>query len=137
MPSSPHIILDASAIIAYLDGEPGSEVVEQWLPDSAASMINVCEVISVLVGQGKPEEQVSQRVHELVPVIVPFSWDIARITAALIVDTQPKGLGLGDRAALATAKIMNLPVLTSEPRWLDVSTGVDIRLIRQRTSKGT
>jgi ribonuclease VapC len=136
MPSSPRIILDASAIIAYLDEEPGSQIVEQWLPDSAVSMINICEVISVLVREGKPEEQVSLRVNELVPLIVPFSWDIARITAALIVETQSKGLGLGDRAALATAKMMKLPVLTAESRWLDVAAGVDIRFIRQRTSKG-
>jgi ribonuclease VapC len=136
MPSSPRIILDASAIIAYLDEEPGSQIVEQWLPDSAVSMINICEVISVLVREGKPEEQVSLRVNGLVPLIVPFSWDIARITAALIVETQSKGLGLGDRAALATAKMMKLPVLTAESRWLDVAAGVDIRFIRQRTSKG-
>jgi ribonuclease VapC len=132
MSISPQIILDASAIIAYLDDEPGSDVVEQWLPNSAASMVNICEVISVLVREGKPEEQVSQGVLELVPTIVPFGWEIARITAGLIAVTQAKGLGLGDRAALATAQIMKLPVLTAESRWLDVPVEIDIQLIRPR-----
>ena len=132
MSISPKIILDASAIIAYMDGEPGSDIVEEWLPDSAASMVNICEVIAVLVREGKPVEQVSEGVRDLILTIVPFSWEIARATAAMIKDTQPKGLGLGDRAALATAKVMNLPVLTAESRWLDVPTGADVRLIRQR-----
>src|SRR5580658_8361059 len=130
MPSSLEIVFDASAIIAYLDGEPGSEIVERWLPVGGASMVNICEVIAVLVRKGKSESEVAPEVQALIPMIVPFGWDIARLTAALIVDAQAKGLGLGDRAALATAKVLKVPVLTAEKRWLDVSVGVDVQLIR-------
>ncbi len=98
MSSSPKIILDASAIIAYLDGERGSDIVEEWLPNSAASMVNICEVIAVLVREGNPEKEVSGEVRTLIPMIIPFGWDIARSAAAMITKTQPKGLGLGDRA---------------------------------------
>ena len=132
MTSSPKIILDASAILAYIGEEPGAEIIEKWLADSAVSIVNLCEVISVLVREGKSEEEVSAGVHALIPVIIPFSWDVARMTAAMIIATQPKGLGLGDRAALATAKSLHIPVLTTESRWLDVSVGVDIRLLRER-----
>ena len=134
MSSSPQIVLDASAIIAYLDGEAGSDIVEQWLPNSAVSMVNVCEVIAVLVREGKSEKEVSGDIRTLIPMIIPFGWDIARSTAAMITKTQPKGLGLGDRAALATAKLLNVPVLTTESRWLDVPVEVDVRLIRERRS---
>jgi ribonuclease VapC len=132
MSSSPQIVLDASAIIAYLDEETGSDVVEKWLPSSAVSMVNICEVISVLVREGKREEEVSEEVRALIPMIIPFGWDIARSTVAMITKTQHKGLGLGDRAALATAKLLNIPVLTAEERWLDVPVGVKIELIRRR-----
>jgi ribonuclease VapC len=133
MPSSPQIVLDASAIIAYLDAERGAEIVENWLPESAVSMVNVCEVISVLVRQGNAESEVSSELRALIPAIIPFDWPIACAAAGMILSTQPQGLGLGDRAALATARHMRIPVLTAEKRWLDVSVGVDVQLIRPRT----
>lgn len=134
MSNSPQIVLDASAIVAYLDDEPGSDVVERWLPHAAVSMVNLCEVITVLVRRGKPEDQVSQGIFDLIASIIPFSWEIARVTAGMVSMTQPKGLGLGDRAALATARIMKVPVLTAESRWLDVSGDVEVQLIRTRRS---
>ena len=113
-----------------MDDEPGSEIVEQWFPVSAASLVNISEVIAVFVRQGNDEAEVSNEIRGLVPQIVPFDWELARLTAALILKTQPKGLGLGGRAALATAHRLKLPVLTAESRWLDVSIGVKVHLIR-------
>jgi ribonuclease VapC len=132
MSIKPEIILDASAIIAYLDEEPGSEVVEKWFAKSAASLVNVSEVIAVFVRQGYSGLEVAKELQGLIPLIVPFDWEIACLTATLISKTHTKGLSLGDRAALATALRMKTPVLTAESRWLDVSVGVDVHLIRPK-----
>jgi ribonuclease VapC len=72
MSIKPQIILDASAIIAYMDEEPGSEIVEQWFPVSAASLVNVSEVIAVFVRQGYDEAETSNEIRALIPQIIPF-----------------------------------------------------------------
>ena len=39
------VVLDASALLAYLQDEPGSEVIDEVLAESAMSSVNWAEVI--------------------------------------------------------------------------------------------
>lgn len=52
--------------------------------------------------------------------------EIARLRAT----TKHRGLSFGDRASLALAKFIDLPVLTADTRWTGLDLGIDIRLIR-------
>lgn len=62
MPARPTHVLDASALIAYLKGEPGQEVVGELLRDDATVLVihtmNLCEVYGCyfrLDGQAQAE----------------------------------------------------------------------------------
>jgi ribonuclease VapC len=45
-------VLDASALLAYLQNEPGSEVVEAVLVESAISSVNWAEVVQKSIAAG-------------------------------------------------------------------------------------
>ena len=51
-------------------------------------------------------------------------------TAALRNPTRKTGLSLGDRACLATALELNLPVITTDRVWSKLNLGIQIQVIR-------
>jgi PIN domain nuclease of toxin-antitoxin system len=51
-----NIVLDASAVIAYLNNESGSSVVASHLGNAGMSAVNASEVISDLLGRGSTLE---------------------------------------------------------------------------------
>jgi PIN domain nuclease of toxin-antitoxin system len=53
-------VLDASALLALLRGEPGAEKVKAVLPDSAMSAVNLAEVVGYLARSGAEEGGVRQ-----------------------------------------------------------------------------
>lgn len=61
-----------------------------------------------------------------------FSFDKqqARIAGNLWKQTKELGLSLGDRACLALAQHLELPVLTADKIWQQLDIGVSIQLIR-------
>jgi PIN domain nuclease of toxin-antitoxin system len=54
----------------------------------------------------------------------------AHEAAGLIVLTKPAGLSLGDRACLALATTLDLPVVTADRAWSRVGLSLQISLIR-------
>jgi len=50
--------------------------------------------------------------------------------AALRLPTRSLGLSLADRACLALARRLDLPVITAGLTWLGADVGVEIRSIR-------
>jgi len=124
--------LDASALLAYLGREPGYEPVRQALRDGARiSTVNLSEAYAKLVQRAIPLDPVINRVHALGLRAVPFDEHLARCAAELLPHTRRLGLSLGDRAALALAQALAVPVLTTDRAWakLDVN-GISVRLIR-------
>ncbi len=62
---------------------------------------------------------------------LPFDSDVALSSGALRPATAEAGLGLGDRACLATAEFFNIPVLTADRSWLRVDLErIEIQAIR-------
>lgn len=126
------VVCDASVVIALLRGEDGADSVREALErvDSATlaawiSTVNLCEVHQAL-GPQLPEIIGAGSVIEP----VAFSEEHARQAAALRDATRHAGLGIADRACLAVAKTLQLPVLTTDRVWADVDVGVDVRVIR-------
>jgi PIN domain nuclease of toxin-antitoxin system len=129
-------VLDASALIAYLRGEPGAALVQASLAVGAyISTINYAEVLSRLSDVGEDAEVADRRLsHQgliggLVQV-VSLTEDDAVTIAALRARTRPAGLSLGDRACLATGLRLGTPVLTADRTWATLSLGVTIQTIR-------
>lgn len=125
------VVLDASAILALLNQEPGAD---QLTPDlilrSACSTVNVAEVQGRLLNGGLSPDQSWRAVQNSIGEAVPFTAAQAKKAGDLIMQTRPFGLSLGDRACLALALDMRAPVYTADRSWKDLKVGVRIHLIR-------
>ena len=124
------IVLDASALLAFLNQEPGSEVLESLLSHSFISTVNLAEVITKLEERGLWTEQSQTDLEALGMVIVPFDLKQAVIAGKLRSLTKPFGLSLGDRACLALGTQLNLPVLTTDRIWTQLAISIRIQVLR-------
>lgn len=121
-------VLDASALLAYLQREPGGDVVRRLLTGAVISSVNWAEVVGKL--GGLPAAAVRHRLAVRGMVVVPFTVEAAELAGALAARTRSVGLSLGDRACLATAAQLGLPAYTADRTWLDLEVGVEVRAIR-------
>ena len=124
------VVLDASALIALLMGEPGNTVVKAAMPGPVISSVNLAETVAYMVDRGAPVDRVRSMVAEAPVETIAFDSELAFTAGALRAATRRFGLSLGDRACLALAQRLNLPVLTADRQWARVDIGVEIRLIR-------
>jgi PIN domain nuclease of toxin-antitoxin system len=111
----PTIVLDASALLAYLKAESGWGVVDQAVDAGAAiSAVNLAEVYTKIIAQGVGVEPTRTRLRALDIASFPFTEEDASAVAALNPRTRTLGLSLGDRACLSLAERLKLPVLTAD-----------------------
>ncbi len=131
------MLLDASAVLAYLHREPGWQIVEPWLLAQQArlSPVNLAEVIGKLCDNGMDGDGAVAAVNALSLQVVAFGANEGVLAGRLRADTRRAGLSLGDRACLATARVLGMPVLTGDRPWLALAQplGLDIRCIRPGT----
>jgi ribonuclease VapC len=125
------VVLDASALLALLNREPGAGVVATALADGASiCAVNLSEVVAKLAEIGAPEEAIRQALDSLGLEILDFGADLAYQAGMMRPATRQIGLSLGDRCCLALGKHLGLPVLTADRAWLDLAVGVEVRAIR-------
>jgi PIN domain nuclease of toxin-antitoxin system len=125
------VVLDASAILALLNDEPGAEkITPELLSRATASAVNLAEVQTILVREGgDPDESWALAVDPL-PGVEPFTAEQARIAGSLIQKTSALGLSLGDRACLALAIALDAPVYTTDQPWKKLKLGIPIHDLR-------
>ena len=125
------IVLDASAMIAMLQQEPGAEkITPDLLSRSVTSTVNLAEVQSKLVDRGAHADDAWQDTISAVNEAIPFTAEQARAAGNLIADTRHLGLSLGDRACLSLAVALNAPVYTTDKSWKNLKLGIRIHVIR-------
>jgi PIN domain nuclease of toxin-antitoxin system len=124
------IVLDASALLAFLQREPGAEVVADVLCMSCLSTVNLAEVLGRFERRGADMPGLAQHLVRVGVELVPFRVADAERAAALLPDTRPWGLSLGDRACVALALARDWPVITADQAWRHLPLGLDVRLIR-------
>ncbi len=124
------VVLDAAAILALFNDEPGAALVADHLPAAAISTVNVAEVISKLVDHGMQASEAASIIQSLDITVVPFDIGQAVQASDLRNDTRQAGLSLGDRACLALARHLGVPAMTSDRAWKTVKADVEIILIR-------
>jgi ribonuclease VapC len=126
------VILDASAVLAFLLREPGQDrVMEALLAEPRMSTVNFAEVVTKYVLRGAAAQ--GERLRDELPVVfVPVDEDLALQAALMSAVTRPFGLSLGDRICLALARRTGLPALTADRSWLEVAAelGVIVETIR-------
>ena len=126
----PEAVIDASALLALLNAEPGADVVAEALPRGVISAVNLSEVVAKLCEAGVPEKAIHQALQPLGIEIVPFDEEQAYQAGLLRASTQDMGVSLGDRACLSLAKMLGVEALTADRAWAGLSVGVTIKLIR-------
>lgn len=123
-------VVDASAALAVLFQEPGHEVAAPLLTASVMSAVNASEVLSKLQRLGATAEQAEKTFAALNLEVVAFERRHASEAANLTPLTRARGLSFGDRACLATARLLGVPAVTADRNWRIPKLGVMVRLIR-------
>jgi len=124
------VVLDASAILALLNQETGSEEVLKFIGKAAISTVNLSEVIAKLADAGIPEEDIREIISHLNLEVIDFNEEQALKAGILRPITKSIGLSFGDRACLALGIILNQPILTTDRLWGSINVGVEVRLLR-------
>ena len=123
-------VLDSSAILAFVNREPGWEEAKSAIPSGIVSSLVYAEVVTLLALKGGTVSRIDEAWGELELTVEPFAEGRARAAGLLAARTHHKGLSLADRACLALAHELGLPVVTADHAWAGLAIGVDIRLIR-------
>jgi ribonuclease VapC len=113
----PKTVIDASALLALLNAEPGADIVTDALPAGIISTVNLSEVIAKLCDAGMPEKAIRQALQPLGLEIMPFDENQSYQTGLLRTSTQDMGISLGDRACLSLAKMLGAVALTADKAW--------------------
>src|ERR1700745_4218956 len=105
------VVFDSSVVLAHINNEPGSERISHLFGDAVISAVNFAEVITKLAEWQVAMETIRSALSRYGLQIVVFDERLAERTGALRSKTKAFGLSLGDRACLALAEALRLPVL--------------------------
>lgn len=124
------VVLDASALLAYLQNESGQEKVEAVLSTAVISSVNWAEVVQKSVAAGVDTAGMQHDVNALGLSILPFTADDAGASGLLWRQTRPLGLSLGDRACLGLGIKLQAQVLTADRIWTELKLPITIQSLR-------
>ena len=124
------VVLDSSALLAFIQGEPGGEVVARVVGDARMSSVNHAEVVTKLVERTGSLDIARVALGIANVDVVDFDRSQAEQAGLLVKQTRSRGLSLGDRACLALAAREAAPVLTADRIWATLKLDVEVRLIR-------
>ncbi len=125
------IVLDASAILAVLNREPGADkLTPQVLSSATSSTVNLAEVQSKLVARGLSPDDAWEATLSPIREAMAFTAEHAKTAGSLIAHTRALGLSLGDRACLALGLALRSPIYTADKSWKNLKVGVRIYIIR-------
>jgi len=123
------VVLDASALLALLNDEPGAAKVAEVLAEARISAVNFAEIVSHFIHAGMPAADVDAMLRPLPVEIVAADQGLAHIAGRLRAVTASAGLSLGDRFCLALAKRDGLPALTADKQWLTIADAADTKVV--------
>ncbi|MGD0958774.1 MAG: type II toxin-antitoxin system VapC family toxin [Methylomonas sp.] len=115
------IVLDASALLAYLNNETGADNVDAVISKSLISTVNWSEVVQKSLSRGVKTEGLREDLESLGVSIEAFTLEDAECAAKLWPITRILGLSLGDRACLAFAMRRQVPVFTADRAWVEIA----------------
>jgi len=122
-----HYLLDASALIAYLNDEVGADVVDDLLTQSydekasiSMSIVNLLEIYYGVfrdIGQNKAEEVLNEILSLPIEVISELSFDALREAGRLKANYK---MSLADSVALGVASVSRFSIATADHHEMDV-----------------
>jgi PIN domain nuclease of toxin-antitoxin system len=121
-----HSILDASALLAFLQNEIGTDVVEGLLEQGAGcSAVNWAEVKQKVIQHNGDWLVAAALLGSYELEILDATVNVAEAAASLWKSNST--LSLGDRFCLATAAEFNIPAWTADKAWGISGTTKQIR----------
>ena len=125
------MVLDASALLAYLQRETGADIVKAALGEALISTVNWTEVVQKAAATADQTEALREDIQSLGLVIRPFSTTQAEIAGRLRQSTAALGLSLADRSCLALGIDTQSLVYTADRIWREIALDdVDVEAIR-------
>ena len=123
-------VLDSSAILAWLQEEPGHERVSALLPDAIVTSANWAEILQKARQHGADPYEVGLLLRSLGLGVM----DVTREDGERAAWIWKKGLplSLGDRLCLAVAIRLQLPAVTTDTVWSKASIDdVEVEVLRR------
>jgi PIN domain nuclease of toxin-antitoxin system len=121
-------VVDASAVLAWLQDEPGSEAAEPHLMEGLIGAANWSEVLQKAAQHGASAEMVGRLLTSFGLRVADVVAEDAERAASM---WQPGSvLSLADRLCLALGIRLAIPVITADSAWESVVGGPEVILLR-------
>ena len=122
-------VLDTSALQALFLDDQYADRASQILEESCLSVLTLCDVLNQFHKEGGAVTQIQAQINKLKLDLHAFDITQAAITSQLL--DQPLGIALSfyDRAAIALAKSLHLPLYTTQKQWKNLALPVTIKLL--------
>jgi PIN domain nuclease of toxin-antitoxin system len=124
------VVLDASALLAVMNSEPGADIVRASLVGALMSAVNYSEVMKKTIERSVAVDKLHALIKTASIDIIPFDALLAEASAELYPATKAHGMSFADRACLALGIQRKLLVLTAERKMRIKSLPVTVKLIR-------
>jgi ribonuclease VapC len=121
-------VVDASLVLAWLQGESGADDAEPHLMEGFIGAANWSEVLQKSRQHGAPADLVGRLLASFGLTVVDVTADDAARAAAIW--RSGTSLSLADRLCLALGSRLSLPVATADSAWADEQLAARVIVIR-------
>lgn len=124
------IVIDSSAVVAFLLRERGHEIVARRLSTSCISAVNFSEVLARMTRDLIEPQQLAPKLLELGLTLVDFDRSQAIVAGEIRETARLHGIGFADCCCVALAITRDLPVLTADRAWQIMADKVSVEFLR-------